>query len=165
MNRNLNKIKGSGFKTPKNYFEEVEDSVLNQIKLSSIENTGFKTPKGYLDTLEDTVMAKVSENKDTKVIHLFSRKNLLYASSIAATILLLFNLSIFESNRTASFDTLDTATVENYIMNEYVSSYDMASLLTDEDIVEEDFIEHSFSEENIENYILNNIDIEYYFSE
>jgi len=165
MNRNLNKIKGSGFKAPENYFQGLEDSVLNKIKLKDIETPGFTMPKGYLDTLEDNVLAKVSENKDTKVINLFSRRNLLYVSSIAASILLLFNLSVFESNRTASFDTLDTATVENYIMNEYINSYDMASLLTDEDIVEEDFIEHSFSDENVENYILNNIDIEYYFSE
>ena len=165
MNRNLNKIKGSGFKAPENYFQGLEDSVLNKIKLKDIETPGFTMPKGYLDTLEDNVLAKVSENKDTKVINLYSRRNLLYVSSIAASILLLFNLSVFESNRTASFDTLDTATVENYIMNEYINSYDMASLLTDEDIVEEDFIEHSFSDENVENYILNNIDIEYYFSE
>jgi len=165
MNRNLNKIKGSGFKAPENYFQGLENSVLNKIKLKDIETPGFTMPKGYLDTLEDNVLAKVSENKDTKVINLFSRRNLLYVSSIAASILLLFNLSVFESNRTASFDTLDTATVENYIMNEYINSYDMASLLTDENIVEEDFIEHSFSDENVENYILNNIDIEYYFSE
>lgn len=165
MERNLNNIKGSGFKVPENYFQGLEDSVLNQIKLKSTETPGFTMPKGYLDTIEDNVLAKVSENKDTKVINLFSRRNLLYVSSIAASILLLFNLSIFESNRATSFDALDTATVENYIMNEYINSYDMASLLTDEDIVEENFIEHSFSEENIENYILNNIDIEYYFSE
>src|SRR5690606_3425873 len=103
MDRNLKNIKASGFKTPENYFEGVEDSVLNQIHLKSIEGSGFKIPEGYLDTIDNTIIAKVYKNNDTKVINLFSMYNLLYLSSVAAAILLLFNLSIFESKRVASF--------------------------------------------------------------
>lgn len=165
MSRNLNKIKKPGFKTPENYFEGVEDAVLSQIKLKSIEKPGFKLPEDYFDTLDEAVMAKVSKKNDTKVIHLFSRRNLIYASSIAATILLLFNLSIFERNRVTTFDSLDTATVESYILNEDIGSYEIASFIDDEEISEENFIEHSFSDENIESYILNNIDVEDFFSE
>lgn len=165
MDRNLKNIKASGFKTPENYFEGVEDSVLNQIHLKSIEGSGFKIPEGYLDTLDDTIIAKVSKNNDTKVINLFSRKNLLYMSSVAAAILLLFNLSIFESKRVASFDTLDTATLENYILSEYIDSYEISSLMNNEEINEEAFIDYNFSDEHMEDYILNNIDIEGLFLE
>lgn len=165
MDRNLKNIKASGFKTPENYFEGVEDSVLNQIHLKSIEGSGFKMPEGYLDTLDDTIIAKVSKNNDTKVINLFSRKNLLYMSSVAAAILLLFNLSIFESKRVASFDTLDTATLENYILSEYIDSYEISSLMNNEEINEEAFIDYNFSDEHMEDYILNNIDIEGLFLE
>lgn len=165
MDRNLKNIKASGFKTPENYFEGVEDSVLNQIHLKSIEGSGFKIPEGYLDTLDDTIIAKVSKNNDSKVINLFSRKNLLYMSSVAAAILLLFNLSIFESKRVASFDTLDTATLENYILSEYIDSYEISSLMNNEEINEEAFIDYNFSDEHMEDYILNNIDIEGLFLE
>lgn len=165
MDRNLKNIKASGFKTPENYFEGVEDSVLNQIHLKSIEGSGFKIPEGYLDTLDDTIIAKVSKSNDTKVINLFSRKNLLYMSSVAAAILLLFNLSIFESKRVASFDTLDTATLENYILSEYIDSYEISSLMNNEEINEEAFIDYNFSDEHMEDYILNNIDIEGLFLE
>lgn len=165
MDRNLKNIKASGFKTPENYFEGVEDSVLNQIHLKSIEGSGFKIPEGYLDTLDDTIIAKVSKNNDTKVINLFSRKNLLYMSSVAAAVLLLFNLSIFESKRVASFDTLDTATLENYILSEYIDSYEISSLMNNEEINEEAFIDYNFSDEHMEDYILNNIDIEGLFLE
>ena len=165
MDRNLKNIKASGFKTPENYFEGVEDSVLNQIHLKSIEGSGFKIPEGYLDTLDDTIIAKVSKTNDTKVINLFSRKNLLYMSSVAAAILLLFNLSIFESKRVASFDTLDTATLENYILSEYIDSYEISSLMNNEEINEEAFIDYNFSDEHMEDYILNNIDIEGLFLE
>jgi len=165
MDRNLKNIKASGFKTPENYFEGVEDSVLNQIHLKSIEGSGFKIPEDYLDTLDDTIIAKVSKNNDTKVINLFSRKNLLYMSSVAAAVLLLFNLSIFESKRVASFDTLDTATLENYILSEYIDSYEISSLMNNEEINEEAFIDYNFSDEHMEDYILNNIDIEGLFLE
>ena len=165
MDRNLKNIKASGFKTPDNYFEGVEDSVLNQIHLKSVEGSGFKMPEGYLDTLDDTVIAKVSKNRDTKVINLFSRRNLLYMSSVAAAVLLLFNLSIFESKRVASFDTLDTATLENYILSEYIDSYEISSLMNNEEINEEAFIDYDFSDEHMEDYILNNIDIEGLFLE
>ncbi|WP_100612633.1 hypothetical protein [Confluentibacter lentus] len=164
MSDTLKNIKNTGFKIPDNYFEGIEDTVLSQMKLKSIDGSGFKVPNGYFESLEDTVISKISKNENTKVINLFTRRNLLYVSSIAATILLLFNLSVF-NKKSVSFETLETASVENYIMNEYIDSYDMASLLTNEDIVEENFIEHNFSEENMENYILNNIDIEDYFSE
>ena len=164
MSDTLKNIKNTGFKIPDNYFEGVEDTVLSQIRLKSIEGSGFKVPNGYFESLEDTVISKISKNENTKVINLFTKRNLLYVSSIAATILLLLNISLF-NKKSVSFETLETASVEQYIMNEYIDSYDMASLLTDEDIIEENFIQHNFSEENMENYILNNIDIEDYFSE
>lgn len=165
MSDKLKNIKEAGFKVPDNYFDGIEDSVLSQIKLKSIGGPGFKVPDGYFDTLEDTVLNKVSKDEKTKVINLFTRRNLLYVSSIAATILLLFNLNLF-NKKSISFDTLETATVESYIMNEYINSFDMASLFTeDDDIVVDNFIELNFSEENMEDYILNHVDMEYFFLE
>lgn len=164
MDRKLNKIKDPGFKTPENYFEGLEDSILSQIRLENIGGSGFKLPESYFESLEDKVLDKVSATNEPKVIHLFTKRNLLFASSIAATILLLFNLSIFERG-IATFETLDTTTVESYIMNEAMDSYEIASLLNNDEIIEEDFIEHNFTDENMENYIFNNIDIEDFYSE
>jgi len=164
MSDKLKNIKSTGFKIPDNYLEGIEDTVLSQIKLKSIEGSGFKVPNGYFDSLEDTVINKISKNEKTKVINLFTRQNLLYVSSIAATLLLLFNLTLF-NKKSISFEALETASVESYIMNEFINSYDMASLLSDEDIVVENFIEYNFSEENMEDYILNHVDMEYFFTE
>ena len=164
MSDKLKNIKNAGFKIPDNYFEGIEDTVLSQIKLKRIEGSGFKVPDSYFESLEDTIINKISKNEKSKVINLFTRRNLMYASSIAATILLLFNLSVFQK-KTASFETLETASLESYIMNEHIDSYEMASLLNNEDLVEGNFIEHNFSEETMENYILNNVDLEGLFSE
>lgn len=159
MSDKLKNIKNPGFKIPDNYFEGIEDAVLSQIKLKSIEGTGFKVPEGYFESLEDTVTNKISKNKNTKVITLFTKQNLLYVSSIAATLLLLFNLSVFNKKRD-TFETLETVTLESYIMNENIGSYEIVSLLDEEDLLNEGFTELQIDEHSVETYILNNLDIE-----
>jgi len=82
---NLHNIKETGFKAPKDYFDNLEDSILSEIKLKeSSSDTGFKTPKDYFETLEDRIIEKTSEKKTPKVISLLNRRNLIYISSIAA---------------------------------------------------------------------------------
>tara|TARA_R110002049_G_scaffold143647_2_gene305840 strand:- start:1650 stop:2147 length:498 start_codon:yes stop_codon:yes gene_type:complete len=155
----LHNIKETGFKVPKGYFDNLEDTVLRHIKLKELSSeSGFKTPENYFDSLEDSILNKASEKESTKVISIFSRRNLIYASSIAAAVLLLFNLSVFEKNIT--FDSLDVDTAENYIMNEIVDSYEFATLFSEEALTEDNFIDYDFNEETIEAYIINNIDIE-----
>ncbi|MEC3908348.1 hypothetical protein VOI54_15060 [Tamlana sp. 2201CG12-4] len=160
-NIKLNDIKSTGFNLPDGYLESFDDKLLNKLEgktqLESI-NSGFKTPEGYFKTVEETIINKVSINQKTKVISLVNKKTVIYISSIAAAVLLLFNLSIFEKQ--PSFNNLDTESVENYLIDENMSSYEIASLLTDEQLNDEDFIEHSLEEENIEEYLIEHADIE-----
>lgn len=161
MQLNLNNIKKTGFKTPDNYFDAVDDNIMNAIKQENSNlsmETGFKTPDNYFDAIEDAVINKVQTKNTSKVIQLFSKRNLLYASSIAAAVLLIFNLSIFDKEVT--WDSLDTQTVENYIIDEGIDSYELAALFTDDDFLEIDFIEQNISDETLENYILDNLDLE-----
>lgn len=155
----IDQIKKSGFEVPKNYFDHIEQSILDTAKLKSLsETSGFKTPKNYFETLEDIILEKVSEHKTPKILPLFSRKYMIYASSIAAAVLLLFNLSIFEDKM--SWDDVDVKTVENYIINENIESYDIASLMTEEDILETHFVTHKLNEDAVESYILEYVEIE-----
>lgn len=155
----LHNIKKTGFKIPKDYFDSLEDTIISSIKLKELSSeSGFKTPDNYFDTLEDTILSKTSEKESSKVISILSRRNLIYASSIAAAVLLLFNLSIFNTNSTIW--NLDDETVENYMLNENMDSYEIASLLDEENFIEADFVQHNFNEETIEAFILNNLNIE-----
>ena len=160
-NNNINKIKSTGFKIPDGYLESFEESLLNKLnnesKLSAVKTSGFKKPDNYFITLEESIVQKLSQKKETKIIKLSSRRILFYLSGFAATILLLFNLSIFDNK--PSFDDLETETVENYILDENINSYDIAALLSDEQI-EEIIIDHSLNEDNIEEYLIGNADIE-----
>ncbi len=162
-NKNLHNIKSSGFKVPNAYFDTFEKKILNNIdeahSLNNIKSTSFKVPENYFDSIETRITERISEEvQETKVISLINKKTVIYISSIAAAILILFNLSIFDNN--PSFDNLETETVENYILDENISSYEMASLFSTDQLHESDFIEHEFDEENLKEYLLNNADIE-----
>lgn len=161
-NKNLKHIKSTGFKIPKDYFENFEGRLFEKIdtkEVIPVTKTGFKTPEDYFENLEDRIILENrSKEKEAKVISLFNKKTILYASSIAAAVLLLFNLSIFDKGVTV--DDLDTATVENYILDEDISSYELASLFSEELPTEDHLIDYDLDEEHLEDYLLNNADIE-----
>lgn len=161
-NKKSHNITSAGFKTPNDYFESFDDKIFSKLstesQLDSIKEAGFKVPDTYFESFNDTVFEKNLGEKKAQVIQLFSKRNLIYVSSIAAAILLLFNLSIFEIKPT--FDNLETVAVENYIIDENINSYEIAALLTDEHIEENIIIDYSINEDNIEEYLLNNADIE-----
>lgn len=160
--KSLHNIKTTGFKTPKDYFDSLDEKLLKKINEDSgLDKTilsGFKTPKNYFEGLEDVIVTKVSEKKNTKVISLFNRKNLIYASSIAAAVLCLISLSLL--NSAPEFDDLETQTVENYIIDENISPYEIAALIDQEYLNETDFVNHNFDEAAIEDYLLEHTDVE-----
>ena len=153
----IHNINETGFKVP-------EDTVMNQIKLNEkVSHSGFKTPNGYFDTLEDHIIEKASQKTAPKVISLFNKRALIYISGVAAAVLLLFNLSIFESD---PWSSLDTETVENYLLDENIlDSYELASLMTEEELEVTDFTDVNFDDENVETYLLNHLDVEDLISE
>ena len=153
----LHNIKDSGFKVPTNYFDGLEDSIMNRLKLQEkVKDTGFKTPDNYFDSLEEQILEKVSHKP--KVISLFTKRNLIYVSSIAAAIVLMF--AIFIKNDDISFDDLETATIENYLFDEDINTFDFASLFSEEEIIDDSFIDSEMSEDIIEDYLLENTTIE-----
>lgn len=153
---NLNKQ--TGFKTPDNYFESLEDKILSQAKLQEkVSDSGFAIPDDYFKTIENCVLDAVSEEKDTKVVSLFSRKNIIYISSIAAAVLIMFG--IFSRTTTPTFEGLDETLVENYILEQDYETYEIASLLSEEDLSNE-LININYSEENLEDFIFNNSEVE-----
>lgn len=110
----------SGFKVPKNYFENFEGhlfSKLNENKvLDKKLDTGFEVPENYFEKFE----LDLPKEKETRVIALFSRRQLKFAASIAA--MLVFMLSIFNDYGTKkiSFSTIGYETVEAYLENDNV---------------------------------------------
>ncbi len=164
MQLNLNNIKNTGFKTPDNYFNAVENNIMNAIKQESNLNlskeTGFKTPNNYFDSIEDAVINKIETKTTSKVIPLFSKRNLIYASSIAAAILIMFSIYLNKDNDI--LEEIEYEIVENYILNQGISSYDIASLLTEEELsyINFEIMDEAFNNEDIEDYLLENANLE-----
>lgn len=146
----LHNNKNSGFKTPQDYFKNFDELVLNEVKLKSeISNNGFKTPDKYFENFEVSVEGLAV--KETKVISIFNKKNVLVASSIAAAILIFFNLNIY-NNPEISLTDLDNETVTNYILNE-AESDELASIYTNNTLKTSQFINYSISDETLNSYL------------
>ena len=155
--KNLHNIKKTGFTTPNNYFEGIEDSILNQIKLQEkVGDTGFKTPDNYFEGLENSILEKVKP--EPKVISIFTKRNLFYAASIAAIFLLM--LGTFLNNTKLTFDDLESTTIVDYLFVEDIDTYEIAAFLTDEELNSEHFIESELTGDILEDYLLENATIE-----
>lgn len=143
--------KNSGFKVPEDYFDSLESKILDKAKmalpLESKIDSGFKVPEGYFDNFKPKA-------KSSKVINL---KKVLYISSIAAAIVLLFALFIPKS--TPNFDGLETAAIETYLLNESYETSEIAGLLNEDDLTLETF-DVSLDSEDMETYILENTSVE-----
>ena len=132
----------------------MKDSNLEDIKM----NNGFIIPDGYFENFENKIMKQI-ENEEPKVISIFRRKYF-YVASIAATILLVIG-GLF-TNRN-NINSIDDTTLENYLVTE-VSSYDLIDKINLENIASaDDVIE--ISNDNLENYLMNTPNLDYYLNE
>jgi hypothetical protein len=147
----LHNKKETGFKVPKDYFENFEASIIRQANLKeNATDTGFTVPKEYFKNIEKDILAKVNEEETVKVIPLFSTRNIIYISSLAAAILLLFNLSILSTP--FSFDSLETETVDTYILNNFEAD-EIASLFSSTELSETNFIDYNLNDETLDYYL------------
>lgn len=156
----LHNIKSSGFKTPENYFDSLEDKLFERINnketIEGINNSGFTVPKDYFESLDNKILNKL---EDKPVVKLTTRKTLYYVAGIAASLLLLFAIFI---NNGGEAQELSAEMVETYFENSDLDSYELAQLLVEAKILEEDFtiVETQYNEETLESYLIENTDIE-----
>lgn len=157
--KNLKDIQGSGFKFPIDYFENFEDSILSQASLKQkVSDSGFSAPEGYFDNVEAEILSRISKKESRKVISLIYKKPIIYASSIAASLILLFNL--IDSSTKIDINHIETSSIESYLNNEDFNSKELAALLIDSDFLDDSFDSMNFSEEAIEDYIYDNLELD-----
>lgn len=161
MNTNkLHNIKETGFKVPKDYFGSLEDVILTDLKLKEIApESGYKVPANYFDSLEHKITNAIIPEKEVKVIKLFTWGKAAYISAVAASLILMFNI-FFNNTNHVTIENIETASIENYILNEGLESIEIASLFTDEDLSDVQLINDGYSSETLENYIFDNLEIE-----
>lgn len=164
MNKDLNNIKTTGFKVPKDYFNTLEDNILSKVKgdtvLKDIGKSGFEIPDNYFDTIEDTIFNKLNSKESPKVISLFNKRNIIYLSGVAAAIIIMFGIFMNTGNSTNM--ELDYEVVETYIIDENISSYEIASLLTEDELlnINSEIMDEAYNDESMEDYLLENVNFE-----
>src|SRR5690606_37922208 len=134
---------------------------LNQLKLDAQLNdktaSGFKVPERYFESFDERSLQQL-QKEEPKVITLSLWKKVAFVSGIAASLAIL--LTVFNTTEDVSFETLETASIENYIYEENMNTYDIASFVNEDDLVIENFVTTSISDESLESYLLDNTTIE-----
>lgn len=112
----------SGFKVPDNYFDDLTDRIMDSTAsgetrknphLKEISENGFKVPEGYFENFEVKLPPK--EEKETKVIPLFSKRNFYYASGVAAIFIAVFSTIFINSSPEYTWENVELSAIENYI--------------------------------------------------
>ncbi|MCH4822881.1 hypothetical protein ML462_06815 [Gramella lutea] len=159
----------SPFKVPENYFENLEERMMQKFDdskslLPSEKNSGFKVPDSYFENLEDKILAR-SAKKESKVINLFKKEYLYYAAAVAALFIMMIG-DVFKTRPeyTPGWDDLEISAMENYIDEGYEMGYielntsDYSEFISKNEqlIDEEDF--NDINSEAAFDYIDENID-------
>lgn len=149
----------SGFKTPDQYFEGLEDRIMAKTTNTKL-NSGFKTPETYFDGLEDNILNTVNTTKtETKVVPLWAKKQWVYIGSIAASLALLITLTFNNTATTTDFSSLTETDLETYILNnDELDNYDLASLYNTDELNTETDLGTIISDTNLDAYIEDNSD-------
>jgi len=149
--------KDSGHETPDDYFKEVESSVLSKLKNEQNSSQDQTIPAGYFDNLEDKVFARLAQEKKPKV---FSLKKYWIPAAVAASLLLFVTIY----NSFAKKQTLQLTEVEAWIEegNLELNSYEIAKLYTDE--IENININTTLDAYDLEDYLNDEISEESFYN-
>ena len=151
--------KKTGFKTPSNYFNNLEDAIVAKVTEENFsKKNGFTVSDSYFNNLEENIIKKITK-KETKIISFKERVLKLIPLATAASIILFIGLNsfIFNKNEENPFDKLADFEVENWISNNISLINDDDLALTYNDVEFDDFetIPNSISNEELENYLNN----------
>lgn len=150
-------ISTTGFKTPKDYFETLENNLISELNLrDQVSESGLNIPDGYLEGFK-VELPKSEFN--TKVINLFNKKSWLYVASVAAVIIFIFTIPKIGSNA-ITFASLDNDSIENYLLTNDLESVELSNLITNTTAFENIILEETLNDIYLEDYLYENIDVE-----
>ena len=127
--------------------------------------SGFKVPENYFEQFEAKMMEQISNEKETKVVSLFYKKQV-WISAIAAVFLLAIAIPVYFNM--ASESSLDATTIENYLAHQQnVGITELSKHLTDDDIIalEKNLSLNESNPDAVEDYLSESENLDYYINE
>lgn len=150
--------KKTGFTTPKDYFNTLEDEIITANKTHQFEReTGFVAPEKYFENFEEQIFSKLSTSKkEVKVISLQQQLLKLIPYAAAAVLILFIGLNAlsFDFDNTKNTLKLSDTEIENWFNTTTLDTEDMAVVLQDLILEENSFSMTNLKDESIEDYIL-----------
>ena len=152
-----------GFKTPDDYFKSLEDRLDSLIDQESLpEDSGLKAPQGYFDELEDRIVARLNQSpapsEEGRVIPLHQNRFIRIVVGAAAIVVLMILVLRPESDPQDDFQNIDMAQIEDYVEEQMLwDEYDLVPLMEDSELEELD-TQDLFDNDDLQEYLLENID-------
>lgn len=123
-------VKNTGFDIPKDYLDEFESKFFNKIELQKLE-TGYTTSDNYFENIEDIILNNTTNQKPSpKVISIFSNIPYQKIASIAAIFIIsLVGLKMFYKPQ-LTLEKVDFESIEEYVTTEDLNldEYELADL-------------------------------------
>ncbi|MES2455661.1 MAG: hypothetical protein V4594_08985 [Bacteroidota bacterium] len=114
-------IKGTGFTTPSNYFEELNEGIKAKISVerlkSAVGTDGYAVPAGYFEQLQSNILARTTgfeteQIRKPKIVRLWRSGLLKYASAACFVIMagagLYFNMNQPSTAKKSSYSDIAT---------------------------------------------------------
>lgn len=163
----MGKDKKNKFKTPEGYFDNFHDRLMDRIQQEDSQeeksvipkSDGFAVPETYFESLTPKVISQL-EPKEVKVVQLKSYRKIYYGlAGVAAVLLLFFGLN-WNNTDTVTFDDLANSELEAYFdaTDFNLSSYEIAEVVSLEQIELSDMLDQNLGEEQILEYLDDNVE-------
>ncbi len=169
----MKQYKPHTFTTPKGYFDDFYNRLMDRMKPEVSHTTssivpkfdGFVVPQGYFEKFPKKI--KTQKSRSSKLLYLKTHKTLYYsAAAVAVLLLLIFGLT-WNQKPTVTFDTLAYTELEAYLETHAseIDAYEIAEVVAINPTAWNSMPEIDIQEAELWHYISENIEdlnIEYY---
>mmetsp|Transcript_19498 Transcript_19498/g.22582 ORF Transcript_19498/g.22582 Transcript_19498/m.22582 type:complete len:180 (+) Transcript_19498:589-1128(+) len=151
----------SGFSSPTNYFDNLEEEISVKIVEDNFDKErAFNVPELYFKGLEDDILTKVSsKEKEPKIISFKNKvlKLIPYAAAACIALFIGLNTFVFNASEQITIDNISDIELEYWLDTNTINTIDITEILENEIFEENDFSFTEIQDESIEDYI-NSID-------
>lgn len=158
----------AGFRVPDNYFQDFEAKLMREVTSGNSPGDiykgkpGFKVPQDYFDQLEENIIEKLELSAPgTKVIPLWKKKKLYYATAVAAVFLAIISTVLFNPVLPEySIESIELSAIEEYIDRGYIdlNFNEISAFITEEGYAADDFNTSGLSDEEMLDYLSENLE-------
>lgn len=137
MEKDKNIPKNINYNVPEDYFIDFQERLQVQIEFEELvglkKEAGFKVPDGYFSELSEKIAQQTKQ--PTKVVPIHRNKWIYAVASIAAILIIIFNLIPTDTRGVTPYDP-DRDSIAEYleINNSTLTVYDFEELLTDDEL-------------------------------